>query len=109
MRQGTLFAQRFDAARGELTGDPVPVADSVAFDSIRQSAGSPYPKRECWPTGRVAALPGHRLAWFDRSGKEVGTLGAPDENGLQNPELSPDGRRVAVDRTVQGNRRRLAD
>jgi Tol biopolymer transport system component len=40
---------------------------------------------------------------FDKSGKAVGSVGDPDENGLGYPELSPDGRRVAVDRTVQGN------
>jgi Tol biopolymer transport system component len=44
-----------------------------------------------------------QLAWFDRSGKTLGTLGAPDENGLTSPSVSPDGRRVAVSRTVQGN------
>lgn len=33
----------------------------------------------------------------------LGTLGAPDESGLSTPRLSPDGRRVAVFRTVQGN------
>lgn len=32
-----------------------------------------------------------------------GTFGALDENQLLNPELSPDGLRVAVDRTVQNN------
>ena len=44
-----------------------------------------------------------QLVWFDRSGKTLGTLGAPDANGLSTPSLSPDGRRVAVYRTVQGN------
>ena len=32
VRQGTLLAQRFDLARGELTGEPVSVADQVAFN-----------------------------------------------------------------------------
>jgi Tol biopolymer transport system component len=41
--------------------------------------------------------------WFDRYGKQLGTLGAPDENELIGPNLSPDGRRVVVFRTVQGN------
>jgi serine/threonine protein kinase/Tol biopolymer transport system component len=94
-RQGTLFARRFDAKRGQLTGDPV----SVAGDVVGLSASE---------TGMLACrMAGganrHRLAWFDRAGKEVGTLGAPDPNNLLNPELSPDGRRVAVFRTVQGN------
>jgi Tol biopolymer transport system component len=32
------------------------------------------------------------------------TISEPDANDLRDPELAPDGRRVAVDRTVQGNR-----
>ena len=33
----------------------------------------------------------------------VGTVGEPDEDAALFPELSPDGRRVAIMRTVQGN------
>jgi Tol biopolymer transport system component len=104
MRQGSLFAQRFDVARGELSGDPAQVADSVASSP----ASSYFGVFSVSETGMLAYRTGgsvtrRRLAWFDRSGKEVGTLGAPDENVLQDPELSPDGRRVAVVRTVQGN------
>src|SRR5262249_26104081 len=51
-----------------------------------------------------SGLAGSRqLTWLDRSGKSVGTIGAPD-NTLRNVELSPDGKRVAVTRTaVDGN------
>ena len=52
---------------------------------------------------RAGGASRRQLAWFDRSGKALGTLGAPDENGLNAPSVSPDGRRVAVFRTVQGN------
>jgi Tol biopolymer transport system component len=34
----------------------------------------------------------------DRAGNIVGTVGQPDDAGLANPELSPDGRQVAVTR-----------
>ena len=40
---------------------------------------------------------------MDRSGTVVRALGPPDENQLVYPEPSPDGQRVAVQRTVQGN------
>jgi Tol biopolymer transport system component len=33
----------------------------------------------------------------------LGAIGPPDENALGNPELAPDGQRVAVGRGVQGN------
>jgi Tol biopolymer transport system component len=39
-----------------------------------------------------------QLTWVDRGGRTVGTLGPP--GGWFNPELSPDGRRVAVARAV---------
>jgi Tol biopolymer transport system component len=44
-----------------------------------------------------------QLTWFDRSGKTFGVSGQSDENGLANPELSPDGTRIALDRNVQNN------
>jgi Tol biopolymer transport system component len=44
-----------------------------------------------------------QLTWLDRSGKSVGAIGAPDTVGLTMPELSPDGKRVAVFRTVNGS------
>ena len=102
IRAGTLLAQRLDLGRGELTGDPVTVADPVAFN-----AGTFAGAFSVSAAGLVAYRSGEatqrQLVWFDRSGKTLGTLGPPDANSLTSPSLSPDGRRVAVYRTVQGN------
>jgi eukaryotic-like serine/threonine-protein kinase len=102
IRGGTLLAQQLDLGRGALTGDPVTVADSVAFDPGSNAGGFSVSD-----TGLVAYRSGgadqHQLLWFDRSGKTLGAMGAPDANGLTSPSLSPDGRRAAVFRTVQGN------
>jgi Tol biopolymer transport system component len=103
MRQGTLFAQPFAPAREQLGGDAISVADSLAFDPVFNIGGFSVSE-----TGMLAYRAGggtsrRRLAWFDRAGNEVGTVGASDENAPVYPELSPDGRRVAVNRTVQGN------
>lgn len=101
IRGGTLQAQRLDLGRGILTGDPVTVADPVAFDSDNVGALSVS------ASGLVAYRAGgagqRQLVWFDRSGKTMGTLGAPDANNLMAPSLSPDGRQAAVFRTVQGS------
>jgi Tol biopolymer transport system component len=43
-----------------------------------------------------------QLTWVDREGIARGTVGPPDENALNSPELAPNGN-VAVGRTVQGN------
>jgi len=41
--------------------------------------------------------------WFERTGKEIERLGSSDVANLWMWGLSPDGRRVALNRTVQGN------
>jgi dipeptidyl aminopeptidase/acylaminoacyl peptidase len=57
-------------------------------------------------TGLIAYRTGdgaqRQLTWVDRTGTNLGTLGEPDDS-LRAPSLSPDGRRVAVTRVVQGN------
>ena len=102
VRGGTLLAQRLDLTRRALTGDPVTVADPVAFDGTTFASAVSVSA-----AGLVAYRSGganrRQLTWFDRAGKALGTVGAPDENSLTAPRLSPDGRRVAVYRTVQGN------
>ena len=52
---------------------------------------------------RAGAGAKRQLVWVDRTGKTLGTIGPPDENAAQTPELAPDGQRVAINRTVQGN------
>ncbi len=100
-RAGTLQAQRLDLARRALTGDPVTLADAVAYDGIGRSAVAVS------ATGLVAYRAGRasrrQLTWVDRTGTVLGTLGAPDEHSLFGPRVAPDGRRVAVQRTVQDN------
>src|SRR5262249_20763174 len=102
MRQGALVARRLDIARGELTGDPVTLADPVGYDAgfFRGGVSVSLDGRGAYRAG--GAGPG-QLTWFDRMGKAVGVAGEPDANNTQNPELSPDGRYVAVQRTIQNN------
>jgi Tol biopolymer transport system component len=98
MRNGTLFAQRLDLAKLALSGEPVRVADPVRIDGFTYASAV-----SASATGLLAYKSGtpvqSQLTWFDRSGKALGILGAPDSNILW-PRLSPDGRRVAV---AQGN------
>ena len=100
VRAGTLVAQRLDLAQVALTGEPLTLADGVVVDGFLRSAVSVA------ATGLVAYRTGagsqRQLAWFDRSGTARGTVGDPDSSFL-NPRVSPNGRRVAVSRTLQGN------
>jgi len=102
IRQNTLFAQRFDAARRQLLGDPFPAAEQAAFDAPSNigaiSAGNGV---LAYRTGSSSS--NRQLVWFDRSGKPLGEVAPPDEFSPLNPELSPDGGRVALDRSVRGN------
>jgi len=51
----------------------------------------------------VAGAALRRLVWFDRSGKEIGAVGAPDPGNSRDAELSPDEKHVGVSRTIDGN------
>jgi hypothetical protein len=102
MRAGALLAQRLDLGRAELTGELVTVADDVAYEPGNSAGGFSVPA-----TGLIAYRLGgvaeRQLTWFDRSGKSLGNMGEPDTNGLMAPTLSPDGRRAAIHRAIQGN------
>ena len=102
VREGTqtLVAQRLDVDKAALTGEPVTVADGVGVDAYNLSAVSVA------ASGLVAYRMGtggqRQLTWFDRVGTAQGTIGDPDAT-LSNPRVSPDGRRVVVERRAQGN------
>ena len=96
VRQGTAFAQNFDPVRLALAGNPSPVAEQVLSGSLSASGGGPIVYRP----GSAATQ--RQFVWFERSGKEIGNVGAPDAV-LLNPSLSPDARRVAVQRRVNQN------
>ncbi|MBI4474963.1 MAG: PD40 domain-containing protein [Acidobacteria bacterium] len=102
MREGALITRRLDIARGELTGDPVTLADPVGYDATFLLGGFSVSGG-----GRIAYRAGgagrRQLTWFDRTGKRLGVAHEQDAGNVLGPELSPDGRRVAVQRTTQNN------
>jgi Tol biopolymer transport system component len=93
-RQGTLMAQPFDAVRATLTGDAVPIAQQLMTDP---SGGVAFSASDVSSlvirTG--TSSPMTQLKWVDRTGKSLGNVGHPGP--YRNPELSPDGTRVAVE------------
>jgi serine/threonine protein kinase/Tol biopolymer transport system component len=95
VRQGALVALPFDVDRGVSIEQAVTVADSVESFSVSATGLIAY---------RARGAQRRQLTWYGRDGTRVGTAGGPDENGIIWPELSPDGRRIAVARGIQGGR-----
>jgi serine/threonine protein kinase len=94
VNEGILLGQRFDARRGLLSSRSFSVAEHVSYfmstgaASFATSSGGTLVFQ---PQDDV-----HRLVWFDRAGREVGTIGKPAKHlGLFIP---PDGRPVLFDR-----------
>jgi len=77
-----------------LNGEPTPVVGGVAYDAsiTRGMFAASQTGILVYQTGKVQL--GTRLAYFDRHGKQVGSVGELEEFFF--PRLSPDGRRLAV-------------
>ena len=89
-----LWAVPFSVDTMKATGNPFSIAQASAMSSIAQDGTLVY--RE----GRYGPPP-RRLAWRDREGAPLGTIGQ-SQNGIRYPALSPDGKRVAVTDGTRG-------
>ena len=90
---GVLLAQRFDADRLEVRGEPVVIAEAISanlgwynFASFSVSGNGVLVYD--------STLLSTRLAWVDRAGRPVGGFG--EAGRLGSPRLSPDGARIAL-------------
>ncbi|HEX7792782.1 MAG TPA: hypothetical protein VF456_00450 [Vicinamibacterales bacterium] len=92
--EGLVFAQHFDLTRLEVTGEPFPVAEGVW--SFRPSQRLSVSATSGVLAYINASLANTELAWFDRSGRPIGTVGAPGPNQAQGPRIAPDGAYVAI-------------
>jgi eukaryotic-like serine/threonine-protein kinase len=105
LQETTLVAQAFDAARLELSGEPSPIlAEPVVLSPGSMLGGAA--SFSVSENGVLAWLRSNprvsQLTWFDRTGRTIGTIGEPLEQGLM--DLSPDERTVAVCRGPFGRR-----
>jgi serine/threonine protein kinase len=92
-RGGRLMALRFDADRLQVIGDPVELVEKIEYFAAtgRTAFGASEKALVYSPASDVRLS---RLAWFDRTGQEVGSVASP---GMYvSPRLSPDGRQLAV-------------
>jgi eukaryotic-like serine/threonine-protein kinase len=96
-RDGSLLAQPFDAAGLRIRGDPTPVAEQIQYFPQTYEVLFSASENGLLLYQPRSASAESRLVWFDRTGKEIGFLGASGDRA--NPRISPDGKRVALDVT----------
>ncbi|HBB87995.1 MAG TPA: hypothetical protein DC047_10305 [Blastocatellia bacterium] len=95
VRNDALVAQAFDAARIAFSGEPIPIITG------QKNAGT---LRFSVSENGVLIWQGqwerdYQLVWFDRDGKETGTVDAPMKVSIgEDLSISPDGKRLAVKR-----------
>ncbi len=95
LRESTLMARPFDAARLTFTGEAFPVAEKVLMPALGTAIGVFSASQNgilAYQTARGEMK--SRLQWFTRDGKPDGTLGEPADFGQA--LLSPDGKQAAV-------------
>jgi Tol biopolymer transport system component len=94
-RGGTLMAQPFDAARMQLSGEAVPIAEGLQFNFSNGLAAFAASDNGVLAYRAAGAAAPRSLVWVSRNGTEQ-LIPAPSRD-YQQPRLSPDGRRVAVE------------
>jgi Tol biopolymer transport system component len=95
VRDGVLFAQRFDARELLTRGDAIAIASSVAAFGTAVEFGwfsASSTGRAAWLSAPSTAL---RLEWVDRRGSRLGVLGEPGR--YAQIALSPDDKRVVAE------------
>jgi Tol biopolymer transport system component len=96
-RQQTLMAQGFNADKLQLTGQAVPVAGGIGIGRILGTGRALFSVSE---TGvlvyRSQSREDSQLVWFDRAGRQLGTVGPPGVFAAI--RLSPDEKRIALQR-----------
>ena len=94
-RRGTfLMAQRFDPKSGQALGDAVPAVDGVSMPEGNTTVFFSASSNGVLAFSPGRATPEKQLAWYDRAGKRLSTIGDPAD--YSTPALSPDGNRLAV-------------
>jgi eukaryotic-like serine/threonine-protein kinase len=96
-RDGNLVAQHFDTRKFTLSGDAFPLVEQIDFNTDRGNASFSISSDGMLVYQTRGAANKAQLTWFDREGKQLGTLGAPAQGVLlDRSTLSPDGKRVVA-------------
>ena len=91
-QDGALLARPFDLDTFQIAGDPVPIAERIWYYK-----GTGLAEFSFSDSGALASREGasqSELVWFDRTGRQIGKVGARADFGSL--RLSPDGRKILV-------------
>jgi Tol biopolymer transport system component len=98
-----LVAQPFNTRRLAVSGDAVRVTERVGrYFSNESAVGDFSISANGVLAYAIGGAPTARLAWYDRSGRQLSDLGQP--GNFSAVSLSPDGRRAAVEVLAGDNR-----
>jgi Tol biopolymer transport system component len=93
-----LMAQSLDAQRLQLVGDPKMIVEHV----YGEEAGVPFTNFSASSNGTLVvvdpSIADTELTWFDRQGHALEAVGPPGLYDHRTPQVSPDGKLVAVAR-----------
>jgi serine/threonine protein kinase/Tol biopolymer transport system component len=96
-RSANLYAQKFDASKLALSGDPVPIVD----EKLSYWEPKNYVAYAASDKGTIVYLPDFNpktvLRWYDRSGRPLETIG--DAGYIWTPRLSHNGKKIAFIRS----------
>ena len=94
MRAGSLIAHPFDPKTRRTTGEPISIPEPAAF--VRAQRRASFSVSQSNVLAYRQGVSTSQLTWFDRSGRRLGTVGAPGR--YVNPAIAPDASRIAVTR-----------
>ena len=94
LREKNLVARPFDLKKLQFTGEALSIGDKIGFDGASYSFS--VSNNNVLSYSNVD-LVNTKLVWFDRSGKEIGSVG--DAGAYIEPWFSPDEKQVVISRT----------
>ena len=100
VRDGVLRAQHLDLKAFKLVGEPVSVAEGVKASSSMNFANVSVSTNGLLTYVTAEPATGSTLEFFDRTGKDLGTVGPPSEQ--LDAAVAPDGHAVANSRYERG-------
>ena len=91
-RDGSLVAHSFDEKNLRFTGEPTVVVERLPF--FDKTGWADFSASESGVLAYMTEFPKTRLVWLDRTGREIGQIGAPGD--YSQLRLSPDGQKAAL-------------